>query len=58
MSTKAKNEEGEEKAQGSVVAQCIFYLVFLPAASEKGTHLIFGLSSLTYSMIMTPLTVL
>lgn len=62
MSTKAMNEEGEEKAQGSVV-QHIFYLVFLAGASEKGTQLIFVLSSLTYSIIMslsllTPLTVL
>lgn len=46
------NELAEGKAQGSVT-QHIFPLVFLAVASEKGTHLIFVLSSLTYSMIMS-----
>ena len=52
MSTKAMDELGDEKAQGSVT-QHIFSLVFLPVASETGTQLIFVLLSLIYGMIMS-----
>lgn len=52
MSTKAMDELGEEKAQGSVT-QHIFSLVFLPVVSEKGTQLIFVIPSLIYAMSMS-----